>query len=99
MADGVKSPLVHEFSHLVRGEHLSSGRGYAEVSYIFRKTTSLIEDFQDRTTGTTNVIVSGVSAGTFTNIVYRERQQRRGASPVSRAWCSSPATGFATTGA
>ena len=70
LADGVKSPLVHEFSTSY-GANIASGRGHAEVSYIFRKTTSLIDDFQDRTTGTTNMIVKGVDAGKFTNITYR----------------------------
>jgi hypothetical protein len=61
---------VHEFSTSY-GANLLAGRGYLEGSYIFRKTTNLIEDFQDLTTGTTDVVVQGVSAGTFTNIVYR----------------------------
>jgi hypothetical protein len=70
MEEGLKSPLVHEFSTSY-GANLLAGRGYLEGSYIFRKTTNLIEDFQDLTTGTTDVVVQGVSAGTFTNIVYR----------------------------
>jgi len=61
---------VHEFSTSY-GANFISGRGYAEASYVFRKTTDIIDDIQDRTTGTTNVVVQGVSAGTFTNIVYK----------------------------
>ena len=68
--DGMKSPLVHEFSTSY-GATFSSGRGYAEVSYIFRKTTNLIEDFSDLTTGTTDVVVAGVNAGEFTNILFK----------------------------
>ena len=68
--DGVKSALVHEFS-TAYGANLFNSRGYAEVSYIFRKTNSMIDDFQDTTTGKTDVQVAGASAGTFTNIVYR----------------------------
>jgi outer membrane receptor protein involved in Fe transport len=68
--DGMKSALVHEFSTSY-GANMFSGRGFGEVSYVFRKTTSMIEDFQDKTTGVTNVKVLGVSAGTFTNILYR----------------------------
>ena len=70
VADDLRSPLVHEFSTSY-GTNLLSGRGYAEASYIVRKTTSIIDDIQDLTTGTTNVVVQGVSAGTFTNILYR----------------------------
>jgi hypothetical protein len=68
--DGMKSALVHEFSTSY-GANLFNGRGFAEVSYVFRKTTSMIDDFQDKTTGKTNVQVLGVSAGTFTNILYK----------------------------
>jgi carboxypeptidase family protein/TonB-dependent receptor-like protein len=68
--DGMRSPLVHEFS-TTYGASLLDGRGYAEGSYIFRKTVNLIEDFKDLTTGTTNVTLLGVSAGTFTNILYK----------------------------
>ena len=66
---GTKSPLTHEFS-LSYGSNLFDGRGYAEVSYVGRTTGSLLDDFVDRTTGTTNAMVKGVSAGTFTNIVF-----------------------------
>lgn len=68
--EGLRSPLLHEFSTSY-GMNLFNGRGYAEGTYIFRRTVNLIEDFQDRTTGTTNVVVQGVDAGTFTNIVFR----------------------------
>jgi hypothetical protein len=70
MEEGLKSPLLHEFSTSY-GRNLLSGRGHAEVSYVFRRTTSLIDDFIDRTTGTTNVVVKGVSAGRFTNVLYK----------------------------
>jgi len=65
----LKSPLVHEFTASY-GATLWNGRGYGEVSYVARVTHDLIEDFQDLTTGTTNVIVNGISAGVFTNKVY-----------------------------
>ena len=66
----LKSPLTHELT-VSYGTSLMNGRGYGEVAYVGRTMHDIIEDFQDRTTGTTNVVVSGVSAGTFTNIVYR----------------------------
>jgi hypothetical protein len=69
MADGTKSPLTHEFS-LSYGENLFNGRGYAEVSYVLRKTNGLIEDFQRLSDGSTNVVVNGISAGRFANVVY-----------------------------
>jgi hypothetical protein len=69
MAPGMKSPLVHEFSASL-GSNLFNRRGYAEVAYVFRKTTNLIEDFQTIDGGFTDVVVQGVNAGTFTNVNY-----------------------------
>jgi hypothetical protein len=70
MAEGLKSPLVHEFSTSYAA-NLMNGRGYAEGTYLFRRTVNLIESFQDRTTGTTDVVLQGVAAGTFSNTVFR----------------------------
>src|SRR5205085_2874044 len=65
-----KSPLTHEFS-LSYGANILNGRGYGEVSYVARVTHSIIEDFQTIGGGFTNVVVAGVNAGKFTNIVYQ----------------------------
>src|SRR5262249_16881555 len=46
----LKSPLVTEVT-ATYGTNLLLGRGYAEGSYIFRKTTDLIEDYQTLQTG------------------------------------------------
>ena len=69
MDPNLKSPLVQEFTASFGSKTIST-KGYGEVSYIWRETHDLIEDFQDLTTGTTNVIVNGVSAGIFTNKFY-----------------------------
>jgi hypothetical protein len=69
MTPGVKSPLLHEFSTSF-GSNLFSEKGFGEVAYIFRKTTSLIDDFQTIQGGFTDVVVQGVDAGTFTNIIF-----------------------------
>ena len=70
----LKTPLVHEFT-LSLGNSIGS-RGYGEVSYIFRKTTSMVEDFTTIADGTTDVqlAVEGgptLDLGTVSNIVYR----------------------------
>jgi hypothetical protein len=70
IAPGTKSPLVHEFT-TGYAAGLFNNRGHAEVTYIFRKTTSMIEDYLDKTTGRTNVVVNGISAGLFTNKVFQ----------------------------
>jgi len=66
----MKSPLVHEFSTSY-GANLGNGKGYAEVAYVFRKTTSMIEDFLTRADGTTVVTANGINAGEVSNQVYR----------------------------
>lgn len=70
VAPGTKSPLTHEFS-VSYGANLWNGRGYGEVSYVARSTHGLIEDFQTIPDGSTDVVVNGISAGTFANVVYR----------------------------
>ena len=78
MDPNLKSPLVNEFTTSY-GANLGGGRGYASSSYIFRKTTDLIEDYQTLSTGFTNVIVNGISAGLFTNKLYMN-------APSDQAW-------------
>ena len=46
-------------------------RAYGEASYVWRRTTNLIEDFIDQSNGFTDVVQDGIDYGTFTNIVYR----------------------------
>lgn len=70
MAPGTVSPLTHEFTASY-GANLFARRGYGEVSYVARKTTDLIEDFQTIAGGVTDVVLSGVSAGAFTNVIYQ----------------------------
>src|SRR5205085_9701492 len=65
-----RSPVVREFTGSY-GESLFGGRGYAEATYVHRRTVDLIEDFQTRADGTTNITLNGANAGLFTNIVYR----------------------------
>jgi hypothetical protein len=64
------SPLTHEFTTSY-GLNIRQGRGYAEASYVYRKTGSIIEDFYTLENGVTNVVVNGINAGRFTNRVYR----------------------------
>jgi len=71
---GTKSPLTHEFT-VSYGANLFNGRGYGEVSYVGRVTGSLIEDFQTIADGSTNIVISGVNAGRFTNVVFRNSDE------------------------
>ena len=68
MDPNLQSPLVHEFLGSY-GTKIGN-KGYGEVSYVFRLTHDLIEDYQTLQTGFTNVVVNGVSAGEFTNRLY-----------------------------
>jgi outer membrane receptor protein involved in Fe transport len=69
MDPNLKSPVVNEFTTSY-GANLVRGRGYASGTYVFRRTTDLIEDYQTLSTGFTDVVVNGISAGTFTNYLY-----------------------------
>ena len=76
MDEDLRSPLLHEFTASY-GASLWNGRGYGEMTYVYRKTTDLIEDFQTTTTGTTRVFASGVDAGLATNVLYKNTDLAR----------------------
>ena len=60
------TPITHEVTTSY-GLNLFRGRGYAEATYIYRKSRNFIEDFLTIQGGTTEIIVDGISAGLFTN--------------------------------
>jgi hypothetical protein len=57
MDPGLKSPLTHEVSASY-GVNIRNGRGYAEGSFVYRKTRDFIEDFQTTAQGVSHVLVS-----------------------------------------
>jgi outer membrane receptor for ferrienterochelin and colicin len=75
MDPDLKSPVVKEFSASF-GRALGA-RGHAEASYVHRRGVDFIEDFQTVAGGSTEVVASGVSAGQFTNIIYRNTDLAR----------------------
>ena len=66
----VKTPLTHEFSTSL-GRTINGGKGYGEVSYVYRRTGNMVEDFTTLADGTTDVTFNGISAGRVSNVVYR----------------------------
>lgn len=68
LAPELSSPVTKEFTTSLGAE--LGVRGYGEVTYVFRRTSNLIEDQIALSNGTTHVVRNGVDAGTFTNIVY-----------------------------
>jgi hypothetical protein len=66
---GLQSALIHEFTTSY-GVTMLNGKGYGEVTYIYRKASSLVEDFKTLDTGVTHVVVNGVDAGLATNVLY-----------------------------
>ncbi len=66
----LRSPVVKEFTASY-GTNLGGGRGSAQGTWVHRDTTDLIEDFQTIQGGFTRVVLQGVDAGTFTNVIYR----------------------------
>ncbi len=67
--DGLKTALTHEATASY-GTAFGGRRGYAEATYVFRRTTNMIDDFINIANGTTHVVFAGVDAGNATNIVY-----------------------------
>ena len=64
----ITSPTVDEFT-LAAGMELKRG-GFLKAVYTNREYNDFVEDFVDTTTGTTEVVVQGVSAGTFSNTLF-----------------------------
>jgi hypothetical protein len=69
MEPGLSAPVTKEFT--VSGGSSAGARAYGEVTYVWRSTSNMIEDFIDLTNGTTDVVRNGIEYGTFTNTVYR----------------------------
>ncbi len=67
MSSDLKSPLVQEFT---TSYGTGGTRGSAQATYVFRRTTGMIEDFQTLSTGTTPVVLQGIDAGLTTNTVF-----------------------------
>jgi hypothetical protein len=57
MDPNLKSPLTHEVTASY-GVNLAAGRGYAEGTFVYRKTRDFIEDFQTTAQGFSHVLVS-----------------------------------------
>jgi hypothetical protein len=68
MADGLSSPLTKEFTVSAGG---TAGRAYGELTYIWRRTDNVIEDFINLGNGVTEVVRNGLEIGTFTNKIYQ----------------------------
>ena len=69
MARDLRSPAVHEWTASL---DVSLGtRARADATYIVRRTTGLIEDFQTIDNGVTDIVLGGIEAGPATNSVYR----------------------------
>lgn len=65
--DDISSPVVDEITFSA-GMELKRG-GFIKAIYTNREYNDFVEDFTTTDTGTTNVLVEGVSAGTFSNTV------------------------------
>jgi outer membrane receptor protein involved in Fe transport len=70
----LKTPLTHEFSASL-GRSFNRGLGFAEASYIYRRTGNMVEDFTTIADGTTDVVTNGISAGTVSNVAYRNTDE------------------------
>lgn len=68
VADGVKSPIVKEFT-LGLGRDIGR-RGYAKATYQVRKWSGFLEDFIQLSNGTVNVNRNGANIGQLTKVIY-----------------------------
>jgi hypothetical protein len=68
IAPGLSAPITGEVTAAF-GSQLGN-RGFAEATYVKRRTGNMIEDFIDINNGTTEVVKNGVDFGRVTNIVY-----------------------------
>jgi hypothetical protein len=66
----LRSPVVREFTASY-GLKLPTAGGYAEATYVHRRTADIIEDFITTANGVTTVVRNGVNLGTFTNVVWK----------------------------
>ena len=66
---GLHSAVNKEFTISSGGEIWR--RGYVKATYVQRRITGALEDFIDRTTGTTDIVRNGIDYGTNDNAVYR----------------------------
>jgi hypothetical protein len=71
MVDNLSAPITKEFTASAGGS--LNRQAYAELTYIHRRTSNVIEDFIDLSNGTTHVVRDGLDVGTFTNVVFRNR--------------------------
>ena len=69
LASGLSSPITKEFT--VSGGSDITRRGNFQATYVWRRTHNFIEDFIDVANGTTTVNQGGITAGPFTNVVFR----------------------------
>ena len=67
--DNLRSPVTKEATLSVGGA--LGSRSHVQLTFINRKTSGVIEDFQDLTTGSTEIIENGQNFGTFVNRVLR----------------------------
>jgi hypothetical protein len=68
VADGMSSPIVREFT-LGVGQEIRQ-KGYAKVTYQFRRWSKFIEDNIQLSNGTVNINRNGVNLGNFTKVIY-----------------------------
>ncbi|MEP7310392.1 MAG: TonB-dependent receptor [Acidobacteriota bacterium] len=68
VAPGLSSPIVREFT-LGVGRELNE-RGYAKVTYQFRRWYGFVDDFIQLSNGLVNVNRSGVNIGNLTKVLF-----------------------------
>jgi hypothetical protein len=90
----LRSPVVREWT-MAYGVTLGEGGGYAQATYVHRRTVDMIEDLITRDTGVVQVVRDGAMLGTFSRSVWTNTDLARrvydglelqGRSPITPRW-------------
>ena len=67
--EGLSAPITREFT--LSGGTGVGDKGHVDVTYVWRDTIDLIEDFIELDNGTVDIVRDGEDFGTFTNRIFR----------------------------
>ena len=67
--EGLSAPITREFT--VSGGASAGAKAHVDVTYVWRNTTDIIEDFVELENGTVDVVRDDLDFGSFTNRIFR----------------------------
>ena len=67
--EGLSAPITREFT--VSGGVSAGAKAHLDMTYVWRNTTDIIEDFVELDNGTVDVVRDDIDFGSFTNRIFR----------------------------